>query len=269
MSKSALLPAIELPAENRLIREVYLDRKGRNPSYSTRAFARDLGISHAYACLLLTGKRKVPAKQAARLAALLKLDAIQSERFLAAVRVSLVGQVEANFSSSTRNPQFMELELDRFQTIQSWYHAALLDLVAMKNFQPDVKWIAKQLGIGAMEVRDAADRLERLGLLDRSGKRWTKTQAKLVFPTQKPDAAVRQFHGQMIDRAKAQLSKTKPAQFAAREISGMTMSLRKDRIEEAKRRIRQFQRDLAEFVCEGDPDGLYQLNVQFFSLIEG
>ena len=46
------------------------------------------------------------------------------------------------------------------------YHYAILELVRLKEFRPDSRWIARMLGITTDEVNIALNRLIRLGLLE-------------------------------------------------------------------------------------------------------
>ena len=46
-----------------------------------------------------------------------------------------------------------------------WYHYAILVMVETKGFRNDPRWIASHLGISALEVKLAIDRLFELELL--------------------------------------------------------------------------------------------------------
>ena len=49
------------------LRNAFVQRQKKNPRYSLRAFARDLGFSHTLLSLIFSGRRKVSTKLYARL----------------------------------------------------------------------------------------------------------------------------------------------------------------------------------------------------------
>ena len=50
-------------------------RKSVNPTYSLRAFSRDIGVDQSLMTKILKGKRKVSAELACKLSGLLNIDA--------------------------------------------------------------------------------------------------------------------------------------------------------------------------------------------------
>lgn len=241
------------------LREKYLERKSRNSSYSTRAFARDLGMSVAYLSLVLSGKRKLSLKQAMKIVASLNMDSNAGDRFIEAVMESKRPERKSKIS-------VVDLEVDRFRIISQWYHLPILDLVSTRGFRPDMGWIGRRLNISPIEARDAVERLERLGLLEIKSGEWRKTEAMIFFPTQKTDASVRAFHKQMIEKAAGELANTADEDFRRRNITAWTVASNPDRISYAKTMIERFQKELAEYLVSGPCTEVYQLNVQLFPL---
>ena len=60
-----MMTKINTPAD--LLKEVYLSRKEKNPSYSLRAYARDLKVSQTLITLILQGKRSFTLKTAKKM----------------------------------------------------------------------------------------------------------------------------------------------------------------------------------------------------------
>jgi uncharacterized protein (TIGR02147 family) len=221
------------------LRQTFLEKKRKNPAYSTRAFARDLGMSQSLLSMVLNGKRPLTLKQSSRIASLLNLG----------------------------SEEFIDYDAERFKAISHWYHFGILDLTTTDRFKNDSAWMAKRLGISKLEIEDAVERLVRLGLLERSGRTLKKANSKVYLATSKSESAVRSFHRQMISKALEELDKTTEKAFNAREISSMTIAVPKSEVPRAKLRIKQFQKDLAAMLNKAGPcNEVYQLNVQFFSL---
>jgi uncharacterized protein (TIGR02147 family) len=253
------------------LRQVFLERRAHNAAYSTRAFARDLGISQALLSLVLNEKRPLTVKQAAQISILLNLSPDDSRQFLETTLMSLPMNSKGLKKIHQMRPRseqkfFADLSVEKFKAISQWYHVAILDLSTTKNFRADPNWIASRLGIATVEARDALQRLLKLGFLEKKGSQLKKANSKLFFVTERSDAAVRSFHKQMMTKAQAKLDETSDAEFSLREISSITIAARKDRIAEAKTKIKKFQKELSAFLSAGDCDEVFQMNIQLFRL---
>lgn len=258
-----------------IFRDIFIEKQGRNTKYSLRALARDLEVSPTFLSLFLNGKKKLSFQRALAFAQMLGLDEKTSQAFLKSVAIELAKDKDYQVFLKTsvehaqidiEREQFHVLELDRFKTLSEWYHIAILDFTEVKNFKSDEKWVAKQLGITKDQVLAAVARLERLGLLETRARQWRKTQSKLAIPTNHSEKAVREFHSQMMIRAKEAMARAEPHEFEEREVCGSTMAINSSRIPEARKRIQKFRRELLEYLTEGECDELYQLNLQFFRL---
>lgn len=245
-----------------VLREEFLQRKKKNSSYSTRAFARDLGVSQAYISLLLAGKRKLSLANALKFAQVLHLSQDKKSLFLQGSE-----KMNSEKKDGHNRETVYSLDLELFRTISEWYHLAILDLTTTENFRADIHWVARKLGISSIEVRDAVGRLERLDLLLIKNGRWLKTKTHLHFPTKSSSVATQTYHQQMIEKALNTLLTER--NFDAREISGTTMAVNSKRLPKAKKKIQDFQKKLAAYLTQGPCDQLYQVNVQLFSLLKG
>ncbi len=108
----------------RTVLQSEFDRRiARNPRYSLRAFARNLGIAHTTLSRFLSGQRRLTARAIRRIGATLRLD------------------VESYCSA----------ENDR----------ALLALLTRPGFRASSRWIATMLGITIDEVNLSLQRLVR------------------------------------------------------------------------------------------------------------
>jgi uncharacterized protein (TIGR02147 family) len=257
-----------------ILRDVLREKQRRNPSYSMRAAARDVGVTSGYLTLVLQGKRHLTFKRAVEFVQLLRIDEQTSQVFLRAValeatkdagcRAFLEKSLAEESSESVQT--YATLELDRFRTLSEWYHIAILDLTLVQGFRPDPTWIAEELGITVAQVNTAASRLQRLGLLEIRDGQWIKTNALLAIPTTYSDRAMREFQEQMLEKAREALQSPEADDFAARDISGISMAINPARLPEAKLKIQKFRREMLEFLGTGECTELYRMNVQLFGL---
>jgi transcriptional regulator with XRE-family HTH domain len=126
----------------------------RNPGYSLRAYANYLGIDHATLSQLMRGKRSMTEATVRRLGERIGLASEEVE-------------VYASRGEPVRpgSAQVRALAEDAAQVFGRWHAFAILELMRLRSFRPDVRWIARVLGVSATEVQVALQHLLRLGFL--------------------------------------------------------------------------------------------------------
>ncbi len=265
----------------KFLRDILSRKIERNPAYSMRAFAKDIGVSPTYISLLLKGKKKLSMNRAIQISDLLHLKEKEKQEFLKAVALErslpyfdaeLLTKVEnQSLDSNNKNNEydlFYDLDTETFKLLHGWHHLPILDLTTCANFVPDYQWIAGKLGIPDFTVRDAVDRLVRLGLLKIEGKIWTKTHKKLEIQSKTSKSGVRAFHKAMINKALKSLEDTSEEAFSKRRIGSLTVAVNMQNFAKAISCIEKFQKDLIDILSEGDCTELYQLNLQLFTLLK-
>jgi uncharacterized protein (TIGR02147 family) len=158
-----------------LLQERLRVAKQRNPKFSLRSFAQQLGIDHSTLSQVLRRKRRLSPGSLETIGKRLGL----SETMLGG---------ETRSARKTHNadaapiPATYNFDLDTFQILTEWYHFAILELLHIDEFKPDSRWIAKTLGLDIQEVNIALQRLLRLGLLQMEGrKRWIDKSGDAEF----------------------------------------------------------------------------------------
>lgn len=207
----------------------------------------------------IAGKLGYNDEQTAQFCQLVQLSKAKSPE----LRETLVRSNAPTGASAGSQREFVPVSLEAFQAISDWYHYAILELIACENGKLTSKQVSDRLGISVEEARAAMNRLIRLDMLKSVGGRWQKTNAFIATPTDRPNRALRNFHSQMIEKAKAAIELQTVEE---RDISGITVPISEDKIALAKREIRNFRRRLAKLVESDKPTEVYQLNVQFFAL---
>jgi uncharacterized protein (TIGR02147 family) len=143
----------------------------------------------------------------------------------------------------------------------------ILNLTLLSHFRSDHKWIARELGITLKKCREAIERLVRLGLLEEKSGQLVRTDKSIETPTDIPSEAIKSFHRQNIERA---LNSIDNADVSERDITSIMMPVDGEKLEEAKKRIRNFRRELAAFLREGSKgEKGYSLNIQLLPQNEG
>ncbi|RYZ75933.1 MAG: TIGR02147 family protein [Proteobacteria bacterium] len=243
----------------RFLRQELVRRCDRRPSYSLRAFSRDLGVNHATLSSILAGKRPLTEKSIVKLSQALELTRKEKEDFL-------------NFRASTTagSPGFTEhqtLALDVFAVTADWYHDAILELTHTMSFRPNVRWIATRLGISTTEVRLACERLERLELLLIEGTKWTDCSRNNTtnLSNDLTSAALRKLQAKILEmsqKALAEMPRTK------RDHTSVVVAMQESDLAEVKERIKKFRFEIVKFIerKQAEPDGVYQFAFSVFPL---
>ena len=239
-------------------------RQQRNPSYSLRAFARDLATSPAALSLVLQGKRAVTTEKAIAWADSLKLTTDKRQTLLSAVTRDLEVRLDP-IARKTRSLEermvYMRLKHDEFAPISDWWHFGLMNLVKLKNFENDIKWMSSKLGITSEQCTEALERLARLKLMEQVAGQWVRTSRSIETSSDLPSEAIKSFHRQNIRRA---LKTIDEVEVQDRDISSIIVATNKEKLAEAKKRIRLFRKELAEYLSSDDGDEVYSLNIQLF-----
>lgn len=258
-----------------ILRDILAAKTSKNPSFSLRAFARTLGVSHTYLSLVLNEKKKLSMHKVVEFSELLGMDDKQRQNFISAATaeketqtlMTLGGQTFKVKRKKAKPAIYFELEADRYKVLQEWYHIPILDLTGTKNFRNDARWIAKRLQISTEQARSGLERLLRLGLLEEVDGKLQKTSQNIWIGGKKSNRMVRSYHQQMINRALNTLENGGAEEsFQKRSVSSITIPIDPAKLPEAKKRLDKFQRSLWQFLSEGEKLELYQFNVQLFPL---
>ena len=246
----------ESSLEPRSLLKRELDRRLRkNPRYSLRSFARDLGVSHSLLSLALSGKRNVSRRLGLKTAALAGLTPEDTRRLFGA-------EPGRRAPTSALAENFRRITLDTFTVISEWYCYALLSLLEI----PGAKWeagdIARRLSITEAEARKAMGALSRLKLVREIGGRWRQTGQPLKVENTLSTAATKRFHRQLLAKALESMEKD-PKE--TRDLSSMTFAMDPVLVPYAVKRIREFRRELMkELETMGKPAAVYNLTVQIY-----
>jgi len=154
-----------------ILRECLAEKMQKNPQYSARAFARDIKVSPGFISMLLTGKKKLSLDRAEQISMALEMSDRKRNNFLRTVALSNLPtkstfqKLENILFNRRDRKDIFPLEVDQFKFFSNWYNIALLDLTGCDNFKSNISWMAERLQLPPVIVKDAIDRLVRLGLL--------------------------------------------------------------------------------------------------------
>jgi uncharacterized protein (TIGR02147 family) len=189
-------------------------RCAANPSYSLRAFARDLGAAPSMISQVLAGKRGLSHEGARAMASRLGWEKAEALYFCTLVesqhsrspirRESARAKLEKYFNSGRT------LNLDAFQTISDCEHFAIHETLRLADVQGNPKKAAERLGLSEASVTEALERMSRLKLVKRDAHgRWRVCERTVFTVDEVPSSALRTYHNQVLSRASQAIHRQK------------------------------------------------------------
>lgn len=268
-------PDIFAHLDYRAYLKAYYDAAKANlPQFSYRYFSRRAGFASSnFLKLVIDGQRNPSADSVDKIAGAIGLSADEHRFFAHLVAFDQARDAEErahHLEQLTAMRRFWDarpIDGMLFEYLSHWYNVAIRELAAGADFRDDPAWIAARLHppITPGQARAALTLLLDLGLLERTADgRVVQAEVTLDAGHEVRAVGARRFHRQMIERGREALDTVGPDR---RDISGMTVCVRADRVEELKRRLRAFREQLMAFCDEqADPDTVYQINMQLFPL---
>ena len=253
---------------------VFAAAKAEDPSYSYVRFSEDLGVGSANAQSIIVGRRKLTLKAAERLCEALTMTGVQKRYFL-----NLVEQKRAK-STTERDSIFDErlelrqrllpTELDRKQLafFEHWYHAAILEILRLKESKDDAAWLSNELSptVPESKVEESLKLLTELGYLRRDDhrQRLYPTDVTITTGNEVIGLALVSYHRQMLKLA---MDAIEGVAAEERDISALTLMATPELVAQFKEEIAGVRkRFLALAAAETHATEVVQLNMQLFPL---
>ncbi len=259
----------------RYLHDCYHAGKENVQAFSYRYLARRAGFtSPSFIKLVMEGQRNLSPQGTEKVAYAFGLKGEETKFFKALVEFGQAESAEAKnaafarLSSERRGRTARRIDYDMFEYLSHWYYPAIREMVARVDFREDTDWIASQLypSVKTAQVHQALEVLHRLGLVEREAStgRLRRGDPSVSTGPEVGSLAAGNFHRQMMQRASESIEQFPSSE---RDISGLTLSVRRERVDELKERLRRFRAEVLD-LCdrEQDPDIIYQLSLQLFPL---
>jgi uncharacterized protein (TIGR02147 family) len=241
-----------------------IKRTRKNSSFSQRAFANMLNLSPGELSEILNGKRKLSLKKALVIAEKLALDPQETLDFLSLVKstdLKKKKEIDSDLESQI-------LSVDAFELVSNWYCFALINLSECVGFSWDRDYIARKLNISKAEARDALQRLEKVGLIEKRGGDFQVVSDFVIGPDKISSSAVRRSHHDLLQKAVVALEE---ATTEERNITGIGLALNDQEYKQIVADIAKFRRNLVKKYgyTNVDKNRVYQLEFALFELTQG
>lgn len=254
--------------------EALAQRQEKNPRYSMRAFARDIGLSPQNLDKVLKAKTGLSSHAAEKIAIQLQLKKSDRELFIALVEAKHHRSKVLRLAAKSRIEKlradlaFQKITGEEFNLISSWYHMACYMLVDLEDFKPDMGWVSLKLGIAEAQAKAAYDKLFEVGLLREENGRWRRDANKFSVSSEQASQPIQKYHRQLWAKAEKSLMEDDPA---VRDFSATLLSISLSDIDFVKSEIDSFHKSLIKKISArpGVAERIYGLSFQFFPVDRG
>ncbi len=157
------------------------------------------------------------------------------------------------------------LQQSLFETLSNWVHDAYLSLIQVKNYKNNPQWICRKLGISRKELDRVVQNLLNLNLIKiENGRAIPTTHGTQVFAIGNTTAALKklQYEANILSRIALENE-----DIQRRYHGTNTLTLDPDKMEEAKKYIREFRKRFCVSQNSVDENSrVYQLNVSLYPI---
>jgi len=254
------------------LKAVLAEKRNNRAPISLRQLSKMAGLaSPSTLSMMIAKKRPATSEVSSRIADALALTGRRRKFLLALGRLDRAKNLNEKNSiksemirlrSAVDETKLIERQ---YRFLTEWYYPIVYVMVGMTDFKEDAKWIASHLRkpVEEGDLLKALKDLEELQLLERrNGKLFQSNQA-LTTADDLKDAALYQYHRNMMELALEGLN----LPTHEREFSGVTVQIPKSKIPQVKEKIRQFRKDLNEYLSQfSSNEEIFQFNVQLFPL---
>ncbi len=252
----------------------YKAAKQTRAGMSYRKFSERAGLkSWNFIMMVLQGKRNLSQESIPKVAKALKLNKQETEFFENLVHYTQEEHQrdkERYYQRMLRSRKYNQLEPIRthqYEYCSRWYHAVIRELITAKEYDGTAEWIAERIfpKVSVADVTHSLELLETLGFAKRNKKgRWKQSHSLVSTGADVRSIELFAYHYNMLELTKEVLD-TVPGE--RRDISALTLGVRKERLEQLKKKVQKFRQDILKFVSADEtPEEVVQVNIHMFPL---
>jgi uncharacterized protein (TIGR02147 family) len=251
-----------------VLEQYYQAKRRVNPSYSKRAFAQLLNVSPSYLSELLKNKKTLSKAMARKMANKLKMTGIELDLFQTYSDLSYEKdpeKIKRLEDKIDRLKQQKSVDLEYFETLSDSNIFVLLEMIQLKDFKPDLKWLAARLNLTEIKTDLLVRRMIQLGILEVTEKGdWIDKIGSFDYRGGIPSLIVQKYQKKIIEKAHCSLSEQS---IEKRDCASNIMSFSSDKIDQVRDILRETRKKVASLsMASESKDAVYCLSTQFFSM---
>ena len=253
------------------LKDDFLERKAKNPSFSIRAMAVKLGLNSSTLVRIFNEKRNLSKNLLPRFIKFLGLRTKETEYFTHMVTFCQAKSERQRMAEyremvKIRNGRIKEVAKNQYAFYEEWYYSVVRELLRLFSFSGDYQALGRMLEppISMQEAKRAVNLLINLGFIDRVTNSYVVRDNNISTGALWHGMAVQKFHHDTLAKAMEALERI-PRQ--ERDFSTMTMSYSAEGYKKVRELLKQTREEMAR-IEEGDRkrNRVYQVNMQLFPL---
>lgn len=239
------------------LKDWYETQKKERQSFSFRLFSKRAGFeSPNFYKLVMDGDRNLTEKSLEKFMVGLKLNKQEQEFFRNLVFYSQAADHEHKnhyyqlLLRSRKFNQIKPVEKDHYEFYDKWYHSVVRELVTSPDFDGTPKWLADRIcpRISEKLAEKSILLLEKIGFIKRNKEGQFVQSDPLITTGDEPSSLViLNYHQNMLALARESLPHIKASN---REVSSMTLGVKKERIPQLKKKVQEFRKDILKMVAD-------------------
>lgn len=253
------------------LRDLFDEKKRKNPVFSHRVLAQKLGLSTSnYVMLIMQGKRNLNADLRHRMSEVFGHNPRETDYFEEMVAFDHA-KTDAEKNCHFGRMISMRKALNRkiiddahYEYLSTWYNPVIRELVTHQEWNGDFDALAKAVRppITAVQAMRAVEILIECGLVTIENGMYVQTSPVVTYDTPTASIAVTNFHREMCKRALEVLDSPDRDQRnmtgCTLHVSEKTFHLIRDELSRCRARI------LAMAEIDDNADSVYHLNLHLF-----
>jgi uncharacterized protein (TIGR02147 family) len=157
---------------------------------------------------------------------------------------------------------FELLKDDEFSKICAWHFYAIRNLADLNDSLYDPTWVAERLAIPTEVARDALEILVDLKLIEISNEKFIRPKKPIRTSQDIDSISIQKYHRSILEKAAEMLPITS---VEIRDYGSFTAACSAEMVPEIKELIREFRRELGEFVKSSqNPTQVFTFATQLF-----
>ncbi|MFS4459883.1 TIGR02147 family protein [Bdellovibrio sp. HCB2-146] len=254
------------------LREIFKRKQLKNPQYSLRAFAQTLDVPVSTLSDVLRDKKVLTLESAEKITPGLRLQPSEARYFRMLVELQLVSpesiryqQLKNEVESVSAQASRTQLDKDQIESLTQCWLFTLIELAGIDGFQLNEASAAAALSLQQDHARQLLKSLVEAGQLELlANGSYQKKGTGVMASSETVNLNLRQFHMEMMDRAKRSLIEQKPQE---RFVGSETFSFDSSQLSEANEIIEEFFSKMIILANRTkQKDSVYHVGVQMFRL---
>lgn len=257
------------------LKEYYLEQKANVKSFSYRAFAEKASLrTSSFLYDVIQGKKNLTKSTVIKVSDAIghkRDDALYFEYLVFFNQAKTIHEKNYFYQKllEMKPPVLIEnIEKNRYEFYESWYHSVIRELVIFLNFNNDFAKLGKMLvpQISERDAKKSVELLQRLGFIELTKDGTFHQTDKLINakPSMIDMLIIQKFQIAMLEHA---IKSYDLVDIYKRISTSTTFSISEKTFDLIKKRTREFQRDIMELASiDNEPDSVYQMTINIFPM---